>query len=416
MTDTIPLAELGGDNVRRDQWGRYLVVPPGGGRPTGYTRVTTVAKALDGGGGLAAWKASMAAAGIIMRRGLRARWEALLALYAGDPWYASEASKAECKALVEDCAAVGGANDRREVGSALHAITALADSGRALPHLTEETERDLEAYHRGLAAAGITIVGGQIEQIVVLDEYQVAGTFDRLATVPGFELPLIADLKTGASLDYSWQPFAVQLAAYAHGDAIYVQGPAADGSKDQRLAMPPVDQDFGLVFWLNAGSGAFEIYLVDLRSGWEGFTHSMWARGWHNAKPASLYVPGVPRPSARSSRSGGDLVPLLEASIAQAQRDRAPSLRDWLQGRINVIGEHPEARVDLGSRWPADMPTLRASQAHTPHQLELIEGLLDGVERRWEIRFPPPKPEEQAVAKVLDMFPGSTITNTKEPA
>ena len=45
MTDTIPLAELGGDNVRRDQWGRYLVVPPGGGRPTGYTRVTTVAKA-----------------------------------------------------------------------------------------------------------------------------------------------------------------------------------------------------------------------------------------------------------------------------------------------------------------------------------------------------------------------------------
>lgn len=35
------------DAVRRDRWGRYLVVPPDGGKPVGYTRATTVAKALD---------------------------------------------------------------------------------------------------------------------------------------------------------------------------------------------------------------------------------------------------------------------------------------------------------------------------------------------------------------------------------
>src|SRR6516162_6012262 len=61
--DAIPAT----DTTRRDQWGRYLVVPPGGGKPTGYTRVTTVAKALDDTGGLAPWKATMAAGGIIMR-------------------------------------------------------------------------------------------------------------------------------------------------------------------------------------------------------------------------------------------------------------------------------------------------------------------------------------------------------------
>ena len=38
------LLEAPGDNARRDRYGRYLVVPPGGGKPTGYTRATTVAE------------------------------------------------------------------------------------------------------------------------------------------------------------------------------------------------------------------------------------------------------------------------------------------------------------------------------------------------------------------------------------
>jgi hypothetical protein len=260
-----------------------MVVPPGGTEPVGYTRVTTVAKTLDSGGGLAPWKAAMTASGIIMRRGLRAQWEALIAEH-GDPWYANAKSKEAAKRLVEECAAVGGANDRREVGSALHTITALADKNLPTPHLTPETEAELRAYKTGLALAGIDVDYDNVELTVVLDEWHVAGTFDRLAIVPGFDLPLVADLKTGADLSYSWQSIAVQLSAYSRADHVYVQGEAKDGSQDQRLPFPAVDQRWGLVMWLPAGDAELQLFLVDLDLGWQAFDASMWCRGWRNQR------------------------------------------------------------------------------------------------------------------------------------
>jgi hypothetical protein len=411
MTE-IPLTELGGDSARRDRYGRYLIIPPNGTKPEPYTRVTTVAKALDEGGGLAPWKATMTACGIIMRRGLRAQWEALLAT-TGDPWYANKKSKAECKRLVEECSAVGGANDRREVGSALHAITALVDQGETPTRLTEETERDVKAYHEGLAAAGIAIVPGAVELAVVLDGWQIAGTFDRLAIVPDFDLPLIADLKTGADLSYSWQSIAIQLAAYSRAEAVYEQGTAADGSDDRRLPMPPVDQDWGLIMWLNAGTGELELFLVDLNAGWQAFEHSMWARGWRNAKVAHPIEDRPPLPTKPD-----DLLEQLTASVEAIHHAKIPELLPWLQNRIDCIGQHPSARADLGSVWPTDLPTLRAFTAHTPEQLAVIERLLDGVEKRHQLPFPPERPDREAaaVAQVVDLFPGTTTTQPKGSA
>jgi hypothetical protein len=407
------------DATRRDQWGRYLIVPPQGGSPVGYTRVTTVAKTLDSGGGLADWKAAMTASGIIMRRGLRAEWEALLALH-GDPWYDGAASKAECKRLVADCAAVGGANDRRQMGSSLHTITALVDLGKTPQHLTVETERDIDAYVNGLAEANIAVTPGAVELVTTLDTYQVAGTFDRLAIVPGFDLPLIADLKTGANLEYSWQSIAVQLAAYSRGERLYQQGAAKDGSQDQSQPMPPVDQDWGLVFWLKAGEGEMQLFLVDLTEGWLAFEQSMWARGWARSSPQRPYTPG---PTSLPT-SDDQLLTQLQASLdAAAPPDPATenrvldvyqATRDWLQGRIDEIGQHNQARQALGKLWPPDVATLRAAADHTDQELAVIERLLDDVERRYELPFAEPSP---AAAKVIDLFPGSTIQPTdKEPA
>jgi hypothetical protein len=338
----------------------------------------------------------MAACGLIMRRGLRARLEALLAEF-GDPWYASDASKAACKALIEEAAAVGGANDRKEQGSALHAITALVDAGTTPQHLTEETERDVLAYVTGLGTAGIALVPGAIEVMVVLDAHQVAGTFDRLVTAPGYKLPLVADLKTGSSVDYSWQPWAIQLAAYSRADAIYHQGPARDGSADRRDPMPAVDQHTGLIFHLDAGTGVLNLYLLDLDAGWKAFELSMAAREWSRAKVSAEYTPG-------------DLTPALEASVEAAETTK---LRAWLQGRIDTVGAHSAAAgLDLGQSWPPDLPTLRASDAHTPAQLDAIELLLNGIERRWEIPFPPPHPGGLLAAKrIQQAFPGSTTND-----
>jgi hypothetical protein len=69
-TTSIPLAALPApiDPTRRDQWGRYLVLPPDGDKPVGYTRATTVAGALDDGYGLQKWLATMSICVRLRRR------------------------------------------------------------------------------------------------------------------------------------------------------------------------------------------------------------------------------------------------------------------------------------------------------------------------------------------------------------
>jgi hypothetical protein len=439
---TIPLQSLPlpADEIRRDRWGRYLVLPPGSDKPKGYTRVTTVAKTLDEGGGLAPWKASMAVCGTLMRPAIRAQWEALLAQY-GDPWYAGTHVKKECRRLVEEAAAIGGANDRREIGTMMHTVTALHDLGREPGHLSAEVERDLAAYADGLAEAGITILPGLVEQTVVLDGIEVAGTFDRCAGVPDFHLPLIADLKCGADLSYSWQGIAVQLAAYANADAIYRQGISPDGSDDVRLPMPEVDKENGLIMWLDAGSGKLELFLVDLTAGWEAVQQSMWTRRWRKTKLSMPLSDGgwVKSPGGSVVPVGPNLVPALQASLDAVKADvlakagpppepepeLAPmvpaelvAVRGWLAERIALIGTVHEARADLGLSWPADMPTLNSSNDHTAEQLAVIERLVADVERRNKIVFPRPRPghDDDPVGLVLRAFPHSTVITKDTPA
>jgi hypothetical protein len=406
MTGSIPLDQLGanapgGDGLRRDRWGRLLVVPPDGGKPKGYTRYTTVAKTTDEGGGLVSWKAALAVCGTLRRRGIRAQWEALIAEH-GDPWYAGDEPKARCKRLVEEAAEAGGATDRREQGTALHAITALVDRGQTPQHLSAETARDIEAYQETLAAHGITVAHmahsglPAVEVTVVDDTFEAGGTFDRIVNVRGRARPLVCDLKTGADISYSGGSFSVQVAGYAHAEAVYEQGADPNGSTDVRAPMPDVDQDEGLVIWLPAGEGRCELYTVDLAAGWQGFVLSMAVREWRQRK--GLLKVFTPPPALT-------VVPDSPTVV---------ELRAWLQERINVIGRHtPEARAALGELWPLGLPTLRARDDHTPEQLAEIEKLLDEVEAHFVIPFGPPRPgttdqERRVIGAARRAFPPST--------
>ena len=58
--------------VTRDRWGRPLIIPPDGGKPVAYTRVTTVAKTLEDEGGLSKWMMRMTALGLAQRPDLYA--------------------------------------------------------------------------------------------------------------------------------------------------------------------------------------------------------------------------------------------------------------------------------------------------------------------------------------------------------
>lgn len=266
-------------DARRDRWGRYLIEPADGGKERGYTRVTTVAKTLDDGGGLIPWKATAVMVGASRRPGLNARWQALISANP-DPWYDTPESKQACKDLVEECATAGGSTDRADLGTALHSITQQLDEGATPIGLSAEIQADLDAYQATIAAAGVTYDRSMIEQLVILDEYEVAGTADRLrAHLPGVG-DVVADLKTGTSLDFSWQAIAIQLACYARADWRYEQ--LEQGGR--RTAMPELSQETGLVIHLPAGEARCDLYLVDLVAGWEAFERSMWTRGWRKQK------------------------------------------------------------------------------------------------------------------------------------
>jgi hypothetical protein len=176
---------------------------------------------------------------------------------------------------------------------------------------------------------------------------------------------------------------------------------------------------------------ALELWLVDLNVGWAAFELSMAARDWRKVSPVQPFAPGVPPQPG----PGGDYTAILEASVERARAERATadqagvggrgddsvtidayrsSVRAWLQHRIDVIGHtSPEARMDIVHRWPTDLPTLRQSDAHTSEHLDVIERLLDDIERAWGVSFPsakPKHPDDEAIARVVQMFPGTEPT------
>lgn len=278
------------DATRRDRYGRYLVVPPNGGKPTGYTRVTTVAKALDDGAGLLAWGACATIVGAHRMRGLQARWQALLAA-SPDPWYDSPESKAEAKKLVEECKVAGGSADRADLGTALHTMVEQHLYGNQMPLLDDTTRADINAFDAAITAAGIRFDTDMLEQMVVLDALKIAGRADQLVVhVPGFPLPLIGDLKTGASLDYSMPAIAIQLAAYANASNRYIQGEATDGSDDQRLPMPEVSRTHAVVFHLPAGEARCTIHVVDIAAGYDALLLAVEARQWRTRRNLSTLL------------------------------------------------------------------------------------------------------------------------------
>jgi hypothetical protein len=326
------------DKTRRDRWGRYLVVPPKGGKPVGYTRVSTIAKTLDDGTALGPWKATASVVGAFRRPGLMARWQALIAEHA-DPWYGSDQSKAECKRLVEECMQAGGSTDRASIGSSLHKLCELHDLGASPMVVDPTTAADLAAYREAVTAAGITFDADGIERTVVLDDHQVAGMVDRHAVkVPGRRLPVIADLKTGSSLDFSGGSIAVQLAAYANASAGYVQGARASGADDARIALPAVDREVALVIHLPAGEARCVLQWIDIAKGWDAFQQAMAVREWRK-ESRRLFAPFVPTahnsvgvvtthspaPSAPPLPAGTDVLPPSAPALAPSAEQPAGS-------------------------------------------------------------------------------------------
>lgn len=240
------------DSVRRDRYDRYLVKPPEHPKPIGYSRATTIAKALDDENSLKRWAMRMVATGLHKDSSLM------------DEVVAALDDKQALNAVCERALAAGGGNDRRDLGTAIHA--AFEDYTRGGP-LGDHGD-DVAAIHAAIANAGYDVLPEYIERMVVLDEHAIAGTADMILRRRSDDRLFIADLKTGSGVQYGGLAWAIQLAIYARADNLYTQGPAADGSLDVREPMPEVNWSEAIIIHCEPGTADAKLYTLDISAGW----------------------------------------------------------------------------------------------------------------------------------------------------
>lgn len=277
--------------VPRDRYGRPLIVPPEGGDPVPYTRVSTLAKALDDLSQLMAWKQRKTAEGLVRRPDLLTRIAGAIAN--GDPdtdWPTKRDLNAVCEQAVE----AAGASKGSSAGTGLHALTEAIDRGEEPLFVPDADRARLDAYR----AATADLKPLASEAFVVCDPIRTAGTFDRLWFIPPgftdsrgytFDAPTVAvgDLKSGKSeADY---PLAVtmQLSIYAHGLRYDPE------THERRPLDEHIDLGTGLLIHMPPRGGC-EVIALDLTRGWEAA--QLAARVHHEVrkwKPADLILGGV---------------------------------------------------------------------------------------------------------------------------
>lgn len=272
------LAEQRATEIPRDRWKRPLIVPPGGGERVPYTRVSTLAKALDDLNQLMAWKQRKTAEGLVRRPDLLTRVAGALAN--GDP-DADWPTKRDLDDICRQATEAAGASKGSSAGTGFHALTEAIDRGEEPLFVPPADAERLDAYRE--STEGYTAL--DIETFVVNDAVTAAGTFDRLWLCPDGRVR-VGDLKTGKSeAEY---PFSttVQIAIYAHGLRYTVD--------DERSPLhADLDLTTGLLVHMPP-SGGCEVIPLDLEKGWRAaqaahFIHHT-ARKW---KPADLIREGI---------------------------------------------------------------------------------------------------------------------------
>lgn len=372
---------------KRDQWGRYKIVPAAGGKPVGHSRVTTFAKAVADTHNLTEWAKRNVALGMAKRPDLVAMAHGL-----------SHADKAAMKEVVDAADEASGANEARRLGTAVHSMCERVDLGVIMiDDVLADYRPDVAAYLAEMTRCGVTVVPEYVERVCVIPQFTLAGTFDRLVRI-GDEL-YVADIKTGKEISYGAGEIAMQLALYANADTLY------DTVAEVHSPMPEVNKARGIIIHLPVGKARCELTYVDIEAGWQSCHLAEEVRAWRKRKglltPLSSTITGtVPvvtdeHPPARADDTAGS-----------GRGDRAgssPERHAWVRGRVvECINHSAGSMSDIGVMWPEGVPTFRHltdnGGEHTDVQLEAIIGTLDEVEKRHGMQFGPNDPDSAVPA------------------
>lgn len=254
--------------IPRDRWGRPLIVPPDGGKPVPYQRVSKLAKYLGDTYALDQWRSRQVVIGLARRPDL-----VTLARSVGDDKdRLNEIARGAMDAAESDRAA--------NLGTALHALTEQVDDGADIDAMPLETHADLAAYRD--AMKGITVLAKEV--FIVCDELEAAGSFDKLLALPDGRI-VIGDVKTGAHEPR--YPFGTtqQIAVYSRGH-IY-----ADGKRAGHLPTLGIDQSVGVMIHMPAGTGTCTLYELDIDLGWRLASTAVAVQRTFKGKPISEYRP-----------------------------------------------------------------------------------------------------------------------------
>jgi hypothetical protein len=259
--------------IPRDRYGRPLIVPPDGGKPVPYMRVSTFAKMLDDSSGLTRWKMGQVAKGLGIRPDLAALAKPGIV------------DKDSLRKIVDEALVASESDAAANLGTAIHSWTELADNGDDLADCPEHIRPDVNAYLAAMNAHRLSV--SSIERFVVVDEWEVAGTFDRLVTLPDGRM-MVADIKTGADAPRYSGSIAIQCAAYAAG-----QFYDAELHRMDMLPLPEigVDQNHGLLIHIPAGTGTCTLHTLDLAAGRAAAELAIRVRGYRSYRHFSAPLP-----------------------------------------------------------------------------------------------------------------------------
>lgn len=250
---------------KRDRWGRPLITPLDGGKETAYTRVSTLAKAIDDTTNLTKWKCRKAVKGAALRPDLAALAQAL------DP----DVDKGKFNDLVEQAMEAAGSGQAANMGTALHAFLEWADTdGFDITTVPTEQRQHVANYVAARDAAGLVPMG--MERFVVCDELQAAGTFDRLYYHPVHGI-VVGDIKTGSSAAAFPHATAMQVAVYAHS-VLY------DVESGRRTPIPNVNLSVGVLVHLDQNTAECQVHALDIARGWEAARLATQVSAWRKTK------------------------------------------------------------------------------------------------------------------------------------
>lgn len=223
-----------------------------------YTRMSTLAGALDDKSGLIDWVAAKAMIGVAKNESIYAQVSHLASAFP-DPWSVPEGKK-PLKELVRKAQELGGSSDAAGLGTAFHGLTEILDTdGKQPEFIPTQLHPWIDAYREALTGWEPVLV----EPFVVNDDLHVAGNPDRYLRHKKTGIVYCADIKSGTDEPNYPLKVTIQVALAAHS----IQYDQATG-----LRTPiECDQRWGLLIHapIRQPEPKCDLYWLDLSRGWE---------------------------------------------------------------------------------------------------------------------------------------------------